>query len=189
MGNWTTEPESIVDFQEVLKDYKKKKTLFLEIGSYDGTSAIGLITLISQHKESRVVCIDPFLGSREEFIYEAGPEATLLKNIKSFSDKIHLIKDKSETALIDVIKNLKEKFDVIYIDGCHDSKNVLEDAVLSFQALKDGGFLIFDDWEWNLDGVPQHQPQIAIQAFVDCYKDFIEIHKWNYRVYIKKIRS
>ena len=39
---------------------------------------------------------------------------------------------------------------LIYIDACHDSQYVMTDAMLSWKVLKVGGYLIFDDYGWNL---------------------------------------
>lgn len=47
----------------------------------------------------------------------------------------------------------ENKFDFIYVDGLHLSQDVLYDALLSFDLLKVGGILIFDDYLW-FD--PQH---------------------------------
>ena len=38
-----------------------------------------------------------------------------------------------------------QKYDIIYIDGSHEARDVLEDAVLAYRLLKIGGLLIFDD--------------------------------------------
>ena len=39
------------------------------------------------------------------------------------------------------------KFDMIYIDGNHDRRYVLHDAIMSIKKLKHMGFLIFDDMQ------------------------------------------
>lgn len=38
------------------------------------------------------------------------------------------------------------KFDLIFIDGSHLLKDVMEDLVFSWNLLKTGGFLIMDDF-------------------------------------------
>ena len=50
-------------------------------------------------------------------------------------------------------------FDLIYIDGDHSSEGVLLDGLLSWELLRPGGLLIFDDYDSF--GVP-----IAVDAFV-----------------------
>jgi predicted O-methyltransferase YrrM len=41
---------------------------------------------------------------------------------------------------------LKDKFDVIYVDGCHDFANVYVDTRLSSDLLKKDGIVMFDDY-------------------------------------------
>lgn len=74
-----------------------------------------------------------------------------------------------------------ESFDIIYIDGNHLKKYVLEDAVLSFKKLKRDGWLIFDDLQCP-------DVQIAIDAFVKLYNNyFINISHNNGQLFLKKI--
>ena len=44
-------------------------------------------------------------------------------------------------------KNHKH-FDLIYIDGDHSSEQVKIDLVNSWKVLKNGGFLVLDDYMW-----------------------------------------
>ena len=39
-------------------------------------------------------------------------------------------------------------YDVIYVDGSHTARDVLQDAVLGWGLLKRGGLMIFDDYLW-----------------------------------------
>ena len=43
-------------------------------------------------------------------------------------------------------KEKKNIFDLIYIDGAHDSQNVLFHADCPFKLVKEGGIIIFDDY-------------------------------------------
>ena len=49
-----------------------------------------------------------------------------------------------------ILKYPDPYFDIIYIDACHDSRCVMTDAMLSWKVLKVNGFLVFDDYGWNL---------------------------------------
>jgi predicted O-methyltransferase YrrM len=65
-------------------------------------------------------------------------------------------------------------FDLIYIDGSHQAPDVLTDAVMSFQLLKVGGVMIFDDYLWSMDK-PGFQdvlkmPKPAIDAFINIFQ-------------------
>ena len=76
-----------------------------------------------------------------------------------------------------------EFFDIIYIDGNHDSEYVLEDAVLSFRKLKKGGIMIFDDYGWD-------ETKLGIDSFLSCYsKNINMIGMSNLQIFIKKTGS
>ncbi len=80
----------------------------------------------------------------------------------------------------------QDRYDIIYIDGSHATKDVLEDAVLSWRLLKNGGILIFDDYRWvglgsqcEFDASSDY-PKAAIDSFATCYQgDFEVIHSSN----------
>ena len=77
------------------------------------------------------------------------------KNIKLANEikpNVNFFKYKNESykQLSQFIAQGKENFfDLIYIDGAHDSQNVLFDAVISFKLVKKGGVIIFDDYSWK----------------------------------------
>jgi len=78
-------------------------------------------------------------------------------------------------------------FDIIYIDGDHTAAGVLADAVLSFQLLKTDGVLIFDDYRWFEERLPEElRPRIAIDSFITSYRNALEVVYRGYQVFIKK---
>ena len=80
-----------------------------------------------------------------------------------------------------------QSYDIIYVDGSHNADDVLEDAVLSWRLLKDGGLLIFDDYETPNPFVPpQGKPKITIAAFVRCYRRELKIIHRGYQVIVQK---
>lgn len=65
--------------------------------------------------------------------------------------------------------------DIIYIDGDHSAPAVLTDAVLSWPLLKEGGILIFDDYQYKLEErSPEKSPRISIDAFAASFGDYID---------------
>jgi len=64
-------------------------------------------------------------------------------------------------------------FDFIYIDGSHYSKDVLEDAILAWRLIKPGGNIIFDDFNWQLEGTELKDlknPRLGIKAFCHFFQ-------------------
>jgi len=77
-----------------------------------------------------------------------------------------------------VLRNLPpESFDVIYIDGSHTGYDVLADAILAWELLKEDGVIIFDDYQWRRGGglPPELKPGPAIDAFLTMYRDFLTV--------------
>ena len=79
-------------------------------------------------------------------------------------------------------------FDFIYIDGAHNTEQVLRDAVHADQYLKVGGLLAFDDYFWWEYGNERDVPRPAIDAFLRCYEKRYEMLKQDSQVWVRKIR-
>ena len=79
-------------------------------------------------------------------------------------------------ALADLIAKRVDPFDLIYVDGGHYAPNVLEDAVLSYQILRKGGIMVFDDYLWEPHWIEpterqaHHMPKTAIDALYAVYQ-------------------
>ena len=108
---------------------------------------------------------------------------------------MNLIVDKARSvvALSRLIADDAGEFDLIYIDGSHQASDVLVDAILSFELLKLGGVMIFDDYIWkeaNLKAIDLlRSPKIAIDAFTTIFARKLRIipAESNYQVYVEKV--
>jgi predicted O-methyltransferase YrrM len=171
-----------------LKELKDKPNLhFLEIGSFQGRSTVWLLENILTNNTSTITCIDTFEGSIEHAIDFKNDIKNLFDifshNISKFKNKVNIIKNKSQVAL----KQINEQYDFIYIDGDHKASSVIEDAILSFNLLKKGGIIIFDDYLWFGMKKFIDNPKPAIDAFLEIYADKINVMYKNYQVIIEKI--
>ncbi len=63
----------------------------------------------------------------------------------------------------------RNKFDFIYVDASHKAIDVLHDGVMSFQILKPGGSIIFDDYKWGPDQIEKERPHEAIRACIKIW--------------------
>ena len=105
----------------------------------------------------QLTCIDTFEGSSEH-----------LQWLGTIPDGLETIFDRNITATghaalcrklpgysQDVLRTLHgEQFDFIYIDGAHEAKFVIQDAVLSWGLIPVGGFLLFDDVDFTFAHAP-----------------------------------
>ena len=98
-----------------------------------------------------------------------------LKNIveSGYSDKVKIIQELSDRALPQLICQNK-KYDLIFIDGNHVAPYVLTDSVMSWPLLKVGGYMLFDDYSWGLNGDITLRPKKSIDSFSEIFSDYIE---------------
>ena len=117
-----------------------------------------------------------------------GVEEVFRYNIESsgFSEKVIIEKGLSNVILPNLITKNKE-YDIIFIDGNHVAPFVLMDSVLSWNLLKPGGILIFDDYLWMPDSYKSLTPKLAVDSFIEVFEDYVEVILDKYRKAIKKI--
>jgi predicted O-methyltransferase YrrM len=181
----------------------QKELHILEIGSFEGKSAVWFLENLLQNQNSSITCIDPWTSySQTNDSFESynsentewdfkNHKNTFLHNIKEsgFENKVNIIQGFSHEILPELIH--KKKFDIIFIDGNHTAPFVNTDAVFSWYMLKTDGLLIFDDYQWgktkNLVGTTL-APKLAIDSFVDCFSDYLEVIHKEWRLAIRKIK-
>ena len=112
-----------------------KKFSYLEIGSWEGNSALFILKNFST---LNVVCVDIWEKNNEINKYFENFKF----NMEEFKNKFSFFRETSDNFFI---KN-KEKFDVIYIDGSHKSTQVYKDINNAWNFLNIGGILICDDY-------------------------------------------
>ena len=154
---------------------------YLEVGSYEGQSAKWVLDTFPA---CNVTCIDTWdgVGQGKADDNYVDIETRYKDNMKEYGDRVTTIKDFSFNAL----KRLDGEFDLIYIDGSHLSKHVLEDAVLSFHLLRVGGVLIFDDYGWNGYAEGWKVPKAAIDAFLSVRREDVRVLHSGWQVILQK---
>ena len=176
---------------EQLIPHLPERKNFLEIGSFEGRSAVW-ITQNMMEDGGELVCIDTWEGGSEHVNGEMnGAESRFKHNIDlimgNFVDrKIQPIKSTSVEALGGLIAQ-KKQFDFIYIDGSHLAKDVLTDACMAWPMLKSKGFMVFDDYMWKPPGFTINQrPKSAVDVFVNMFEDELLIAHLGYQLIARK---
>lgn len=189
MDNWA----------RLLQDLQNRPDVHgLEVGSYEGMSAMWAIEKILTHPTATITCIDIFDDERIEATFDRNVIAT------GTPEKIIKVKGPSEHMLCSFKPNT---YDFIYIDGCHLPKWVLSDAVMAWELLKPGGLMIFDDYRhidpkpagsrytginfidtylWNKRGQHRDSPKPAIDAFMEIYEPYFEVVYKGFQVALRK---
>lgn len=159
--NWRTVLAPLVGKQDVQ---------VLEIGSFEGRSAIWLLENVLTHPTSRLVCVDLFEGPYAEIFDE---------NIAATGAASRVTKLAGPSGV--VLRRLQPEptFDFIYVDGSHMPLDTLEDAVLSWRLLRPGGLMAFDDYEMAAHQLATFsdiaRPDIGIDAFLSAAADQLEV--------------
>ena len=159
--DWTS--QNIELFNATLSHLKGAPARGLEIGSFEGRSALWFCANILTHAEARLTCIDTFGGSAEHSTLD------LTNLLQLFQTNTDSVKDRIRTQIgksADILPRLTDTYDFIYVDGSHDPRDVCLDGILAWSLLKPGGVMIFDDYLWGAH-LPAHQrPRVGIEAFL-----------------------
>jgi predicted O-methyltransferase YrrM len=185
--------QNIPLWNQILKNYKEKPNLtFLELGVFEGLCTRWLLNNILTDPTSRIYCCDIFDDENYKIKY-----ANIFKHFKNlkikdiFLNNINIYKNKVKifegytSNILKLPEILQLSFDFVYIDACHESSNVLEDAILSFPLVKKNGIIIFDDY-LQQDILSIENPKIGIDSFLNSYKGLYEIINVGYQMIIKK---
>ena len=162
----------------------------IEIGVLEGRGTAFLLDEVLQHPDSRLLAIDPFVGMCMEAVCPGGEEMRRRwgENIAQTeaAAKVSVDPRPSSTALRERVGGGAElsdeagAYDFIYIDGSHELRDILEDAVLAWALLREGGTLLFDDY--NAATAP------AIDGFAACYAvEAVLLARSNKQLYLRKV--
>lgn len=157
---------------------------YLEIGSYEGNSAIFVAT---NFENAKIDCIDNWNKTEDYQNHKdfKNIEENFDMNVKNYKN-IKKFKVSSDEFFFEN----KKKYDVIYVDGYHHASQVYKDCKNAWSALNNGGYLICDDYIWNFYENIEDNPCFAINRFLSETIDYFEIKKIsNSQIFVKKISS
>lgn len=153
-----------------------RPNVIVEVGSFEGASAVWMLTNLMHHQDSRLYCLDTFAGGIEHSSKQVeGLEERFRHNIglSGRANQVEVLKGRSIDGLVTLVAR-GIKADFVYIDGSHLAADVMADAVLSWELLRPGGLMVFDDYLWPIFlDQPLKHPKTAIDAFVNCHLDRI----------------
>lgn len=176
------------NIQRILSLPNMKIETVVELGVFQGYFTFNMTGIMAPNNPNYTHhAIDSFDTSDdldEDVIAQA--EKCFLSNLENFEYSKNIIfhKNKSVDSLLDLATSYGfTGADLIYIDGAHTADVVLQDLVLSWNILDKGGVILCDDsggsWmyadkETGYKPV-QKSPRLAVENFIQCFWDKIEI--------------
>lgn len=152
---------------------------WLELGSYEGRSALWTLEHVLTHPESRLVCVDVWYNKKASDRFDAnilgsvhGPKVT-----------------KITATCFEALRFISGPLDAVYIDADHQAKEALSQAAMVWPLLRQGGVLIWDDYPWQHKD-PESKllpPKPGVDAFLHCWTGSYSTLHHGYQVIICKL--
>lgn len=175
--DWFT--NNIPLWKKQLGRLRGKPLSFLEVGTFEGRSALWMLENVLTHPDSLLYIVDDWSDAGDR---NSDPYATFLRNIAQHRKKVKILRGCSREMLRGI---RRERFDFAYIDASKHSRNVLEEAVLIFPLLKPNALLIFDDYTHNKEH--SHDcPRHGVDAFLNVYANHIRVLHLGWQAVIRK---
>ena len=186
-SDWTT--WHFANWVELLHPFRDTPVRVLEIGSWEGRSALFFLNYFSK---SHVVCVDTFGGNiehmRNPYFANLVPEAEQRfdANVAGFDARLEKIKGSSA----DVLPQLgiaSRRFDIVYVDGSHRAADVYSDGVLAWPLVERNGIVIFDDYEFDEVADESERTKLGIDAFLAAFEGQYRVLHRAYQIVIAKL--
>jgi len=170
--NWTEEFKKTA--KKWLLPYYNSPFTFMEVGIYEGRSALWVIENCMTHPDSKYIGVDFWLNQPEV-------RKRALANIKPDGKRRTIIESLSINLLLNQ-EFTPEAVDVFYVDGRHDFATVLADSHLALLCTKPHGLIIWDDYQ------NQDQPQVgkAVDIFLQAMGDKVRVMSTGWQLVGRK---
>lgn len=157
----------------------------LEIGCFKGGTSVWLL----ENGVQVLHVIDTFKGSPEHAGMDlSNLECEFIMNTLKYCLRLSVLKGPSAAMLCILPQMLRgQKYDLIYVDASHDSRDVITDVTLGFKLLKSGGVMIMDDYLWSFYDDRFRNPKPAIDFFLGAFAGELRVIESAYQVSIQKL--
>jgi predicted O-methyltransferase YrrM len=154
----------------------------IEVGCFEGRSTVWFAEYLNHHPDSRMFCIDTWLGGEEvervKLMFDMPKVCNnFFHNVDQLDQKNKILKYimQSERALATLFSKYYRGVDFIYLDGSHTQKDTLVDLTMSLSLLAQGGVIIVDDYLNNMATKNSLlRPKDAVDFVVKSFDNEIE---------------
>lgn len=156
-----------------LAPFREVPARVLELGAFEGRSAIAFLEYLPQ---SHVSSVDRFVFVTKHVNGSDGltVEGRFDANLKSYGPRITKIKG-SVLSVLDDLTRSRSRFDVIYIDAGKQRDSVFANTAAAWPLLKVDGIMIWDDLDWGSDLPSAERPGDAIRLFARTFAPCLEV--------------
>jgi hypothetical protein len=186
--NWFASTAAQENFSKFLVPFKGQPNLnFLQLGAYTGDATVWMMDNILTDSTSTLTDVDTWKGSKED-AHESIDFEEVYKFYKYRTKKYENCYHHRITTR-QYLRFHPDDFvyDFIYIDADHTAPGTLLDAELSWDLLKRGGVLAFDDYEWDAGKGSVNNPGPGIDTFLIRHNgEYHVLHK-GWQVWVIKI--
>jgi predicted O-methyltransferase YrrM len=164
-------------WEKLYEPFQGRPNVVLEIGSLYGASAVFILETFCKEKDSHF------------YIMDINKTSFLEKNLEPYHGKFTFLQGESNASFRKISHqgSNKEFLDLVYIDGNHLSKYVLEDAVNAFYCLKENGIMIFDDFGGGLEQPEHMRVMTAVESLLHSYGKYLKVIHQGYQIFLQKI--
>lgn len=170
------------NFEKFLLPLADREMRCLQLGIFKGTASVWLLAHLPR---AILDDVDPFTGAEkiEDYDYDE-IEAEYRRAVEPFGHRCrtHILTSAGYFSRSIALP----MFDFVYVDGEHLAPTVLSDAIHSFERLRVGGLMAFDDYWWDSHRGDLHNPKIAVDAFCAIYAERLEVLEVGHQVWIRR---
>ena len=161
---------------------KNIKWNILEIGSFEGSSAVYFSDNMLDHSEAELTCVDPFLSSDPTTPFPMEGNDTMhlfINNISKSKNFQKIIFHRMYSS--EFYKKNTKKFNFVYVDGSHLIDDIKVDFNECLKIIELGGFLAFDDYLWGDGSIKK-----CIDDLYEENKDKLKILGHGYQIIFQR---
>ena len=179
LQGWGSRPRL---FDQVICE--EKPQLVIEVGTWKGASLVHMAKLADRTDvKTQFICVDTWLGSndtlwlnenfRKSLLLQGGYPTMYRQFIRNILDsgiaeRVFPL-PMTSTAAYHVLRRLRVRADVVYIDAGHEEEEVAIDLSLYYRLLKPNGVLFGDDYGPRWPGVVAAVNKFAAQTGVPVW--------------------
>lgn len=168
-ADWIAAPESA--WLESLRELAGRSDVRgLEVGSGDGQTASWILEHLLGGSGCMLDCVDSWAEGSEQ---QARFDLHLARQRGRFSKQVG---DPFSWLMRRNLDSVGGEYDVIHLTAGRDPEAVLNELVLCWPLLREGGALICSA-EIGVDGSLEHSPKLAFDGFFACRRDWVLLHQ------------